>query len=111
MALFPCVITLSAVAAATALAVTQQSPTFSTNAELVVLHVSVTDARGRHVAGLPVSSFHVAEDGRPQRIDFFAAQDAPVTIGLLIDSSGSMRPIRDQVIGASAAFVASCNPR
>jgi Ca-activated chloride channel family protein len=44
------------------------------------------------------------EDGRPQTTELFTSDDAPVTVGLLIDSSGSMQPIRDRVIAAAAAF-------
>lgn len=50
------------------------------------------------------------EDNRPQTIRFFAAQDAPVTVGLIIDSSGSMFAARDRVAAAAAAFVETSNP-
>lgn len=86
-------------------------PTFSTESELVVLHVAVKDRRGGYVGGLGQDSFRVLEDRRPQEISFFNNKDAPVTVGLLIDSSGSMAPNRDLVIAASMAFSKAMNPQ
>jgi Ca-activated chloride channel family protein len=94
-----------------ALGSAQQPPTFRAGSELVVLHVLVKDRSGAYVGGLPADAFRVFEGATPQPVRFFAAEDAPVTVGLLIDSSGSMGPARDRVIEASAAFVASSNPR
>ena len=51
------------------------------------------------------------EDRRPQAISFFNSQDAPVTVGLVIDSSGSMAPNRTMVIAASMAFTKAMNPQ
>ncbi len=89
----------------------QQSPTFTTKSELVVLHVLVKDGAGAYVSGLPETSFKVFDEGRPAGIRYFVAEDAPVTVGLLIDNSGSMATVRDRVIAASTAFVESSNPK
>jgi VWFA-related protein len=86
-------------------------PHFSSESELVVLHVAVRDRKGGYVGGLPQESFRVSENRRQQEISFFNSQDAPVTVGLLIDSSGSMAPNRDLVIAASLAFSKSMNPQ
>lgn len=83
---------------------------FRSESELVVLHVMVTDRSGSYVSGLPADAFHVFDDTRPQAPKFFLNEDAPVTVGLIIDSSGSMAPVRDRVIAAAAEFVASSNP-
>jgi VWFA-related protein len=72
--------------------------------------VLVKDSRGAYVSGLPADAFRVYEEQQRQPVKFFDAEDAPITIGLLIDSSGSMQPVRDRVIAASAAFVDSSNP-
>jgi VWFA-related protein len=80
-------------------------------ADLVVLHVSVRDRRGRDVDGLPQSAFSVFEDGAPQPISVFTNDDVPVTVGLLIDSSVSMMPIREQVIAAATAFAEASHPQ
>jgi Ca-activated chloride channel family protein len=84
-------------------------PNFSTQSELVVLHVAVKDRKGGYVGGLGQDSFRVLENRRPQEISFFNNQDAPVTVGLLIDASGSMAPNRTLVIAASMAFSKAMN--
>jgi VWFA-related protein len=82
---------------------------FATRSELVVLHVRVTDRGGSYATGLTADSFRIFEEGRGQEIHFFETADAPVTVGLVIDSSGSMRNVRDRVLAASSEFVASSN--
>ena len=84
---------------------------FTSHSQLVVLHVAVKDRRGGYVGGLGQESFRISEDRRPQDITFFNSQDAPVTVGLLIDASGSMAPNRDNVIAASMAFTKAMNPQ
>jgi VWFA-related protein len=93
------------------LAAVQDRAAFSTRSELVVLHVTVNDRHGRYVGGLPNSAFNVLEEGRPQLIQFFQSEDAPVTVGLLIDNSGSMRGNRDLMLAAAEAFVTNSNPQ
>lgn len=88
----------------------QETPTFSSESELVVLHVAVRDRRGGYVGGLGKDAFRVTENRRPQAISVFNSQDAPVTVGLLIDGSGSMAPNRELVIAASMAFAKAMNP-
>ena len=85
-------------------------PVFSARSELVVLHVMVKDRKGAYVPGLRPEAFTVFEAGQRQAIQFFATQDAPVTVGLLIDSSGSMLPVRDRVIAAAGIFADTSNP-
>lgn len=83
------------------------APTFSVAAELVVLHVTVKDRQGRYVSGLPASAFEVLDGGTPQTISVFMHDDAPVTLGLIVDSSGSMRGARERLLFASSAFADS----
>jgi VWFA-related protein len=78
--------------------------------ELVVLHVAVKDRRGEYVRGLTREAFQVIDNGRPRTVDVFAAEDAPATIGLLIDGSMSMQRKRDWVIGAVASFAEAGHP-
>ena len=85
-------------------------PAFSSRSEIVVLHVSVVDRHAGLVGGLPRDAFAVFEDGRPQPIAFFDSEDTPVTVGLVIDCSGSMSTRRDAVITAGMAFAESSNP-
>ena len=84
-------------------------PVFSVRSELVVLHVMVKDRKGAYVPGLRPEAFTVFENDERQAIQFFATQDAPVTVGLLIDSSGSMLPVRDRVIAAAGIFADTSN--
>lgn len=82
----------------------------STSSELVVLPVVVTDRPDHFVADLTREEFAVFDNGRPVPIDFFSNEDTPVTVGLIIDASGSMRHKMGEVIAASMAFAKSSNP-
>jgi hypothetical protein len=83
---------------------------FSTHTDVVVFHATVKDRRGGYVTGLTKDDFSIIEGGQPQAITFFAAEDAPVTVGLVLDNSGSMHPNRDRVIAAALGFVEVSNP-
>jgi VWFA-related protein len=87
-----------------------QAPLFKAESELVVVHVLVTDRAGGYVSGLPENAFALYDEARPQTPKFFLNEDAPVTVGLVIDSSGSMVHARDRVIAASTEFVKASNP-
>jgi VWFA-related protein len=87
-----------------------QAPvTFSSRSDLVVLHVCVVDRQG-FVSGLTRDAFTVHEDGRTQTIAFFDHDDTPVSVGLVVDNSGSMAPRRDAVVAAGMAFADSSHP-
>jgi Ca-activated chloride channel homolog len=79
--------------------------------ELVMLNVTVRDKSKRYLDGLQKDWFTIFENDRQQPIRFFMNEDAPVTIGLLIDNSGSMQPNRDLVVAAATAFAKTSNPR
>ncbi|MBV9155814.1 MAG: VWA domain-containing protein [Acidobacteriaceae bacterium] len=57
---------------------------------LVLIPVSVTDASNRYVLGLERQDFHIFEDGTEQKVTQFSGEDAPLSVGLLVDTSGSM---------------------
>jgi len=86
-----------------------QEAQFSTRADLVVLHLSVKDRKGAYVSNLTADAFSVLDNKRPQPISFFVDQDAPVTVGVLIDSSGSMAANRDLMIAAVTSFAENSN--
>jgi Ca-activated chloride channel family protein len=65
-------------------------PRFSASADLIELTVTVTDGDGRFVTGLQADDFAIHEDGRLQQQSFFSAVRAPVSLGIMIDASGSM---------------------
>jgi len=85
-------------------------PRLSIRTDLVTLPVTVVDAAGRFVTGLDREQFTVYDDGEPQPIEFFTSEDLPLTIGLVVDSSASMRVHRSNVTAAAAAFAAMSNP-
>jgi len=87
------------------------APTIAVNADLVLLPVRVTDARGEFVSGLSAEDFRVYEDGRRQRITLFQQEDTPVSVGLIVDHSRSMGPKLSNVSAAIIAFAQSSNPR
>lgn len=62
----------------------------TTNTDLVSLNVSVTDSEGRAVPGLDKSAFTIFDDRVPQTISFFSDEDAPASIAVVFDTSGSM---------------------
>lgn len=84
--------------------------TFSSRTDLVVLHVTVLERHAGFVADLPRDAFVVRENGREQPIAVFAQDDTPVTVGMVIDNSGSMVRRRDAVIAAGLAFAESSHP-
>jgi VWFA-related protein len=57
---------------------------------LVLVPVTVTDARHRYVLGLEQKNFHVLEDGVEQQIKQFSGEDAPLSVGFIVDISGSI---------------------
>jgi Ca-activated chloride channel homolog len=79
--------------------------------DLVVLHVTVADGNGQFVADLQQGNFKVFEQSIEQKLSFFSREDIPVTMGLVIDNSGSMREKRDQVNAAAMTFVRTSNPQ
>jgi VWFA-related protein len=85
-------------------------PTFRTDTQLVILHVSVLDRDGRLVTDLPQSAFKVLENNVEQPIKIFRREDIPVSMGILIDNSGSMRDKRTRVSAAAIALVKASNP-
>lgn len=82
----------------------QDRPTFKAESNLVVLHVSVRDRGGRYITGLDREAFTVIDDGKPQTLEMFSADEVPASIGLLVDNSNSMRANRERVIAAAVEF-------
>jgi Ca-activated chloride channel homolog len=87
------------------------SQAIKSESDLVVLPVTVTDRTGNFVSGLTEGDFRVYENGRLQSISFFDHRDLPITVGLVIDSSGSMLPNRAEVASAAKDFLISSNPQ
>jgi VWFA-related protein len=71
----------------------------------------VADHHGSYVTNLRKEDFQVYADGKIQTISQFARTDAAVTIGLIVDNSGSMRYKRNEVVMAGLAFAKASNPQ
>jgi len=78
---------------------------------LVVLHTTVLDDRGRFADGLKQENFRVLEDKVEQKLSVFKREDIPVSMGLVIDNSGSMRDKRPRVNQAAITLVEASNPQ
>src|SRR3954468_11079065 len=90
-ALLPCVPALLLCCLPAMPAQAQEPPSFkSGSAELVVLPVVVTDKQGQIISDLTTEQFAFFDNGRHVQIDFFTNEDTPVTVGLVVDASGSM---------------------
>jgi Ca-activated chloride channel family protein len=85
--------------------------TIKVNVDMVVLRATALDHKNTLVSGLDKVDFQVYEDGVLQTIKHFSHEDVPVTVGLVIDNSGSMSPKRHDVIAAAMAFARSSNPQ
>jgi VWFA-related protein len=82
---------------------------FSTDTRLKVLHATVFDKSGKFVTNLTQNSFQVFEDGKLQPIKIFKHEDVPVSMGIIVDNSGSMRDKRQKVEAAALALVQESN--
>jgi Ca-activated chloride channel family protein len=87
------------------------SAVFRTDTRLVVLHVTVVDKTGHLVTTLPQNAFQVYENGVQQQLKVFRREDVPVSMGLIVDNSGSMRDKRAKVEAAALALVKASNPQ
>jgi VWFA-related protein len=86
----------------------QEQPiaTLKVNVQVVNLYFNVKDKRGALIPNLKKEDFQVSEDGKPQTIKYFAAEsDQPLTLGLLIDTSGSQTRVLPMEKEVGAAFL------
>jgi VWFA-related protein len=85
--------------------------TINVDVNLVVLHATVVDRKGRMVNDLKQDDFRVFEDNVAQKLSVFSHADIPVTLGIVIDDSGSMREKRQAVNASALTFVKTSNPQ
>lgn len=88
-----------------------ETPVFHGGTELVDLHVSVLDKAGHLLTNIPESAFKVFENGVGQPIKVFRREDVPVSMGIIVDNSGSMKEKRSSVAAAAIALVKASNPQ
>jgi Ca-activated chloride channel family protein len=86
------------------------APTFAVEAPVVLVPTTVMDKKGAIVSGLPSDAFQVTQDNVPQQITSFSEQDVPVSVGIVFDTSGSMRSLLAQAKSAIKGFLDACNP-
>ena len=86
-----------------------QGPSIKVDVNLVVLHTTVLDDRARFAEGLKQENFRVLEDKVEQKLAVFKREDVPVSMGLVIDNSGSMRDKRPRVNEAALTLVQTSN--
>jgi Ca-activated chloride channel family protein len=86
-------------------------PLFTLDTKLVVVHASVLDHNGKLVTDLAESAFKVMENGIEQPLKVFRREDIPVSMGIIIDNSGSMRAKAAKVATAALDLVRASNPQ
>ena len=84
---------------------------FRADTRLVVLHASVTDKKGKLMTNLNKDAFRVFENGQLQQVKVFRREDVPISLGIIIDDSGSMSSKRSRVEAAALAMVRASNPQ
>jgi len=89
----------------------QGTAVFTANTRLVVLHATVIDKSGHLVTNLPKEAFQVYENDVLQTIKTVKREDVPVSMGLIVDNSGSMRDKREKVKEAAIDLVKDSNPQ
>jgi Ca-activated chloride channel homolog len=80
------------------------------NADLVQLHVRVIDRNNRPINNVGQNEFRVFEDGVPQPIESFTREEVPISYGLAVDTSGSLRSQLPTVIEAGKSIINSNKP-
>ena len=83
----------------------QEDALFRSDTRLVVLHATVVDKNGRLLNNLPREAFTVTENGVPQQVRLFRREDVPVSMGLVIDNSASIREMYPRVAAAALALI------
>jgi len=80
------------------------------NAELVQLHVRVIDRNNRPIDNVAQNEFHIFADGVPQPVEYFTREEVPISYGLAVDTSGSLRTQLQSVIDAGKIIINSNKP-
>lgn len=83
---------------------------FHSEVQEVLLHATVIDDKQHIITDLGQNAFTVFEDGKPQVIKSFRHEDIPISLGIVIDNSGSMREKRARVVKAAINLVRASNP-
>ena len=87
----------------------QEDPIFRSDTRLVVLNATAVDSKGNIVTDLPRAAFKVFENNVEQPLKFFRREDVPISLGVIVDNSGSMRLRRNKVEAAAMQMVKASN--
>jgi Ca-activated chloride channel family protein len=104
-------VVLAAIALSAQSKISDEQATFRADTRLVVLHATVVNKSGHLLTDLTQKAFHVYENGVEQPIKKFLREDVPVSMGLIVDNSGSMRTKRQRVEASALALVKASNPQ
>ena len=107
----PCVLFLACSSLPTLPLIGQEDFVFRSDTRLVVLHATVVDRDGKLLADLPQKAFKVYENNVEQEVKLFRREDIPISLGLVIDNSASMREKRQKVGAAALQLVKASNPQ
>jgi Ca-activated chloride channel homolog len=88
----------------------KQNQTLKVDVDLVLVNATVTDQLNRYVSGLESKHFQVWEDKIEQKVEYFNAEDVPISIGIIFDVSGSMKEKIGTAREAAATFLKTGNP-
>jgi Ca-activated chloride channel family protein len=90
---------------------TANNKAIKVNVNLVLVPVTITDVLNRPVVGLEKENFVVFDGNAPQQIRHFSSEDAPISLGVIFDTSGSMRSKFDRAREAIVEFFKTANPQ
>jgi Ca-activated chloride channel family protein len=88
----------------------QSTQTLKIDVDLVLVNATVTDSLNRYVSGLEANHFQIWEDKLEQKVEYFSAEDVPISIGVIFDVSGSMKDKIATARQAAATFLKTGNP-
>lgn len=77
---------------------------------LLTIPLTVNDKKGRHVSGLRKENFSIVQDDEKQQIDFFLNEEAPMNVAILVDTSGSTKPVLTKIQSAAREFLKVFRP-
>jgi Ca-activated chloride channel family protein len=88
-----------------------QGQTLKVDVPVVLVNTTVSDLKGRLVAGLKQQNFRIWEDDVEQKVEYFSLEDMPLSVGLVFDTTGSMADKLSDARDAARAFLKTNNPR
>jgi Ca-activated chloride channel family protein len=88
-----------------------RAQTLKVDVPVVLVNATVSDLKGRLVAGLEQQHFRLWENDVEQQLEYFSLEDMPVSVGLIFDATGSMADKLSAARNAATAFLKTSNPR